>query len=248
MVQEIDIFELRQNWIQFKMYDNPDVTRNWRDSLDWYYNVLRTIVRPIVESDESVSFVLFTRYGPQQYESSERPAMERLLPSVPTGTVSFVRLRVLPAPDSRERVKRSFEEQIHAQPSALWDYEIVREYDVIGDLGNRYGRGEDGSVDQGRTLRFIRYWDAGCRYILSIVADSGNWERNVDIWGVPHLINNALGSWLRHPNAACDLCGTKLCVDTNRAELTAAQSVNHVPLMLAACPRCDRQMLIATNM
>ena len=59
-----------------------------------------------------------------------------------------------------------------------------------------YGRDRNGVINQQNTTRFMQYWDAGCRYILSIISESEGWEENVDVWGVPHLINNALGGWL----------------------------------------------------
>lgn len=234
---------LRQNWIQFKLYDDPAINRDWRTSLNWYHTTLRTI-RPTVESDEAVALVLFTTYGPQDYESSERVIAERSLPSVPNNKVSFIKLRIFPIAGLRERVKGICEERFNTL-EGLWNYETFKEYDVLADLGNRYGRDQTGVINRENTLRFMRFWDAGCRYILSIMSESGDWEENVDVWGVPHLINNALGAWLRLPIARCG-CGGPVCIATSPVQINPTQ-VTEVPLFLSCCSKCGKQSLVSTN-
>jgi len=236
----------KENWIQFILYDDPQVKRDWKQALDWYHDVLGKTVRPVVKSAKnSIEIVLFTHYGPFPYEPPEARICQHALQRVPDKPTRFVRLRLFPAVGQRENIIKELDHTIRTQKS-VWDYEILTEYDVLGDLGNRYGRGEDGSVDHERTLLFIRYWDAGCRYILSVVPDSGNWEKNVDVWGVPHLINNALGSWLRHPSVKCK-CGELGYMGTALVDARLVAKDIRLPMFAFACPRCGSQWIGWTN-
>lgn len=233
----------KENWIQFKLYDDPEINRDWRSFLLWYHTTLRTL-RPIVEFEQGVVLTLFTTYGPQDYENSERAIAERSLPNIPNGKVCFIRLRIFPLSGLRNRIKDAFEKEFNTL-RGLWNYETFTEYDVLGDLGNRYGRDGTGIINRENTLRFMRYWDAGCRYVLSIMSESGTWEDNVDVWGIPHLINNALGGWLRLPSAKCT-CGGKLYITTSYVEIKIA-SATAVPLFLSCCSKCENRSLVSTN-
>jgi hypothetical protein len=236
----------KENWIQFTLYDSPDARRSWKEALDWYHDVLRTVVRPVVESQKSIQIVLFTHYGPSSYQPPDRRICQRALSSIPDKPVRYIRLRIFPLARERGNIITKFEDQLRAQ-HCTWDYEILTEYDVLGDLGNRFGRKQDGSIEPERTLRFVRYWDAGCRYILSVIADSGNWEKNVEIWAVPHLINNALGSYLRHPNTKCPNCGELGYMETNVVNVLTAKGEIRVPTFAFGCPKCGSQWIGSTN-
>jgi len=244
----LDAVWSKENWIQFTLYDDPDARWTWKQALDWYHNVLRTAIRPVVESEKSIEIVLFSHYGPSSYEPPDRRICQRTLSSIPDKPTRYIRLRIFPAVHERENIVARLEDRLRAQHCA-WDYEILTEYDVLGDLGNRFGRNQDGSIEHERTLRFVRYWDAGCRYILSVIADSGNWEKNVEIWAVPHLINNALGSWLRHPNVKCNNCGEFGYMRTNvtNAQLAAKGLEIRVPMFAFGCPKCGSQWIGCTN-
>ena len=236
----------KENWIQFKLYDDPSIERNWKGHLNWYHTMLRSL-RPIIENEQDILISFFTVYGPQHYDAFERVIAEKSLPNPPDRNVRFIKLRIFPLLGRREQVRGSLEERFDAC-RGLWDYETLREYDVTEDLGNRYGRNENGTVDHDRTLRFMKYWDAGCRYILSVIAESGTWQNNVDVWGIPHLINNALGGWLRVPNGKCD-CGGDLCIGTSYFQnaTPVTMSVTSVPLFLTGCSSCDRMTLRSIN-
>jgi ribosomal protein S27AE len=130
------------------------------------------------------------------------------------------------------------------------DYEIL-EYRVRDDLGNRYGRLNDGTIDDHRTVMFIRYWDAACRYILEILTTLRNWDSNVDVWGIPHLVNNSLGAWLRLSNAQCARCSTSMYLATHteipqqlRQRLA---TFSKAPICLFLCPQCSSVTVASTN-
>ena len=122
-------------------------------------------------------------------------------------------------------------------------------FNVRGDLGTRYGSGDD---DQ--TLRFVRYWDSACRYILSILTLPGNWLNDVDVWGIPHLVNNSLGAMLRTSHR-CPYCGTIQFMATSITDvsnlppnlLAMLPHFQRIPIFLFICPRCGQLWLNYTN-
>jgi len=240
---------LSENWLYFKLYRNPDGDLTW--NLNWYHDVLRKVVRPFVESTEEVGAVFFGIYGPTRYALENKDMYERVI-TPPNSNVVFVRLRAYVSSDNKKTVGDKLIAAIESQRDLVWDYEILKEYKVRDDLGGRYGRRSDGSIDDNRTLRFINYWDSGCRYILSILTDKGNWEPNVDVWGVPHLINNSLGGLLRPPNAKCPKCGSLMYMATSISTipsslLSALSSLRRVPIFLFVCPECGTPTIRPTN-
>ena len=240
-----------EKWLYFKLYKKPKDDHSWKSSLDWYHSVLREIVRPFVESTREVGAILFGIYGPTPYVVENHEKYERII-TPPESDVVFMRLRAYISSDDKKAVKDKLVATIESRRDLVWDYEILKEYRVRDDLGGRFGRKSDGSIDDERTLRFIRYWDAGCRYILSILADEGNWEPNVDVWGIPHLINNSLGGWLRHPSLKCKNCGSLMymatsCVPIPPQLLPALSSFKRAPIFLFVCPKCNSVIVGLTN-
>jgi len=241
---------LSENWLYFKLYRNPTGDDSW--NLHWYHDVLRKVVRPFIESTKEVGAVFFGIYGPTPYALENQEKYERAI-TPPKSDVVFIRLRAYVGSDGRRTISNKLIAKIESHRDLVWNYEILKEYKVRDDLGGRYGRGSDGSIDDDRTLRFIRYWDSGCRYILSILAEKGNWEPNVDVWGIPHLINNSLGGWLRPPSAKCSRCGGLMYMATSLVSipsslLPALSSLRHAPIFLFVCPQCNRSMIDSTNM
>jgi len=120
----------------------------------------------------------------------------------------------------------------------------MRTFHVRNDLGNRYGSNRD---DQ--TLQFVRYWDAACRYILSILTFPGNWAQDVDVMGIPHLVNNSLGAWLRPERnpVPCPRCQTHMYMATARSQLSPPVLTNQVPFVLFICPNCSQHDFFSIN-
>ena len=249
VVEGVKEILLSENWLYFRLYRNPNEDLSW--NLDWYHDVLRKVVRPFVESTEEVGVIFFGIYGPRPYALENQDKYERVI-TPPKSNVVFIRLRAYVSSDSKKAVRNKLIAIIESRRDLVWDYEILKRYKVRDDLGGRYGQRSDGFIDNDRTLRFIRYWDSGCRYILSILAERGNWEPNVDVWGIPHLINNSLGGWLRPPSAKCPKCGGLMYMATSRVPipssiLPALSSLKHVPIFLFICPECNRMMIGSVN-
>ena len=235
-----------EKWGYFKLYKKSQSDCSWKSILDWYHESLRIIVSPFIDASKEVEAVLFSLYGPQQYDVEDGDRYERVI-TPPDSDVVFIRLRMYVGQNDKKAVNKRLQESINSRRNIIWDYELLNKYNARQDLGGRYGRLIDGSIDDERTIRFIRYWDSGCRYILSIISDSGNWDKNVDVWGVPHLINNALGGWLRPTNVKCPNCKELMYMATYVTRLPEAVSIIGVPSFLFACPRCNRQLVVPTN-
>lgn len=236
------------NWVFFKIYRNPSARIDWKSNLDWYHQVLIEIVRPLVQTMPEIRAVFFGLYGPTRYAPDGEDFEKQITP--PSTDVVFIRLRISVNQKNKTNVKNAFVQAFNAKRNLVWDYEIMTTYHVRNDLGKRYGSSND---DQ--TLRFIRYWDSACRYILSILALPGNWIQNVDVWGIPHLVNNSLGAFLRVPTSRCPCCHEFQYLVTGVAPIRKLpphlQAMfpysKGVPVFLAFCPKCRAPWLITTN-
>lgn len=220
----------------------------WKSNLDWYHQVLIEIARPLVQTIPEIRVIFFGVYGPDRYTLERRETYEKQI-TPPSTNIFFIKLRISVDQNNKNRVKDAFVQKFNANRSLVWDYEIMTTYHVRDDLGERYGSGNDN-----QTLRFIRYWDSTCRYILSILALPGNWVQDVDVLGIPHLVNNSLGGLLRLASR-CPNCHELQYLETGRLQIRnlppQLQAMfpysQDVPVFLARCPRCDAPWLITTN-
>lgn len=226
-----------KNWLYFKLYRNPGAPSDWKSQLDWYHQTLINAVRPVILNTPEIRVVFFGLYGPTGY-ASENEIYERQI-SPPTNDLIFMRLRFSVFKGSKRRVRNAFLASIRRTGTLVWDYEVMRTFHVYRDLGNRYG-----SNNNAQTLQFIRYWDAACRYILSILALPGNWTRGVDVWGIPHLVNNSLGAWLRPERnpVPCPNCGTHAYMATRcKTSVNLNVTTDKFPVCFFICPNCSRE-------
>ncbi|MFC1803761.1 hypothetical protein ACFL0D_07335 [Thermoproteota archaeon] len=182
------------SWIQLKVFMNIDREVSWREKLNCYYGIL-LLLRPVLINRQIIDTFFFSQYGPKDYVPEPDIMYIRRIESTPETQVSYIRIRIHPLEGRREEVILAATMALVEQPLIL-DFEVLNEYDTRGDLGYRYGRNDDETIDDEATINFVNYWDAGCRYILSVLNDS-DIKQNVDVWGIPHLINNAVGSSLR---------------------------------------------------
>ena len=236
------------NWLYLKLYRKCESSDTWKSQLEWYHSVLRDVVKAWVSSNAEIAFVFFGIYGPENYDVEPVEYQKRISPQ-PEGRFNFIRLRAY-VPENIDSAKKGLVDAIQAYTGLVWDYEIL-EYQVRDDLGNRYGKLNDGSIDVHRTAMFIRYWDAACRYILEILTGPGNWDNNVDVWGIPHLVNNSLGAWLRLSDARCPRCSTSMYMAT-LAEIPQQlrpqlATFSNAPICLFVCPQCSSAILSSMN-
>jgi hypothetical protein len=247
MRNELDIFEA-QNWLYFKLYRKHVESNSWKERLDWYHIVLREIVKPWAGSQTDSRFILFSLYGPEQYCGKERRYVKQLSP-VPLEPHLYINVRSY-VPENKQPARENLVSRIR-QAKFIWDFEEVDGYDVRGDLGNRFGRLTDGTIDEHRTISFIRYWDAACKYILEVLTSTENWDETIDVWGVSHMVNDSLGAWLRLSDAECPQCHSKkLCINTNIMDVPLgfqSPSPPRVPLFLCLCPQCNIGCLRQNN-
>jgi len=238
----LDILQ-SENWIYFKIFDDPSLKRSWKDQLDWYHQVLIKIVKPLIHNSPEVRAVFFGTYGPEKYEPEKEEYENKIV--APNVNVDYLRLRLSVDQESKEDLKNKFVNELDSRKNIVWGYETMLTYHVRCDLGDRYGSHND---DQ--TLQFIRYWDAACRYILSILTLPGNWTQDVDVWGIPHLVNNSLGAWLRPERSPvlCPACQTHMYMPA-RYELPSSVTVssNAFPIVLFVCPKCFESQIRPFN-
>ncbi|TSA43401.1 hypothetical protein D4R54_00820, partial [archaeon] len=147
MANESSILEIG-NWLYFKLYRKCASGDSWKTPLDWYHNVVRDLVKPWVTSNAQIGFVFFGIYGPENY-GVEPVDYERRISPQPEGTFNLIRLRAY-VPENMNSVKSKLVAAIQANAGLVWDYEVL-EYRVRDDLGNRYGKLNDGSTDVHRT-------------------------------------------------------------------------------------------------
>lgn len=235
----------KRNWLFYKLYKDPTSSNDWKSNLDWYHQTLLNIVKPTVRNNPEIRVVFFGFYGPKAYDA-ERETYERQI-DPPSADVVFIRLRVSVKRGRKRHVKNAFITSINENRNIVWDYESMVTYNVSSDLGGRFG-----SNLNDQTLEFVRYWDAACRYILSILAFPGNWTQNVDVWGIPHLVNNSLGAWLRPERdpIACPNCQRHMYMSTVPTSSTLNRPIGgqiQVPLFLFICPNCFHRTLISIN-
>lgn len=230
------------NWIHFKLYKIPSTTIHWKTALDWYHEVLITIVKPLVENNDTVRVVLFGIYV-SDYGVDQEEYKKQISP--PSAHVTYIRLRLSVAPEHQAEVERKLVDSIGVNSNLVWEYEVMRTYHVRNDLGNRFG-----SNDDAQTLRFVRYWDAACRYIMSILTPQTNWRSDVDVRGILHMVTNSLGSTLRvSSSASCPACRNGVMFLETQI-LTGQQvtvSLSSLPLFFVRCGTCNHQEILPCN-
>lgn len=231
-----------RNWLFFKLYKDPSSASDWKSNLNWYHQTLFDVVKSVVLNTPQIRVVFFGFYGPQAYAVEEENYEQKITP--PNTNVIFIRLRFSVKRGSKGRVKNALIASINRNSNLVWNYEVMKTYHVRNDLGDRYGSNLDA-----QTLQFFRYWDAACRYILSIVDVAKNWASDVDVWGVPHLVNNSLGAWLRPERGPvpCPSCQTHMYMSTHyKISQPISVQVDGFPYCLF-CPNCSKMLFGSFN-
>jgi hypothetical protein len=226
---------VNRSWLFFKLYKDPQAPTDLITNLNWYHQTLINVVRPIINGNPNISSIFFGLYGPEPYDTEDERYVNRLTP--PASNVVFIRLRVATKKGKKNNVKNAFLTSVAQNTNLVWNCETMVTWNVANDLGTRYG-----SSLANQTLEFIRYWDAACRYILSILVMPGNWKDDVDVWGVPHLVNNSMGGWLRTKGnpRICPNCQANMYMSTTRGTVISPTPITNIetPLFVFVCPRC----------
>lgn len=233
------------SWVYFRLYKNPQSENNWKNNLDWYHQTLISVVRPVVNSNMNIAAIFFGFYGPQAYGTPEGETYKKTIEN-PGSDLVFIRLRLAVKTGKKNNVKNAIVASIESNRNLVWDYEMMITYNVVGDLGDRFG-----SNLNDQTLRFIRYWDASCRFILSVLEMPGNWKNDLDVWGIPHLTNNSLGAWLRPERGpvSCPNCQSHMYMRTSPCLIhlpTPTQELQ-IPQFVFICPLCGNQIACSSN-
>lgn len=233
------------SWLELRIIMKLEGNVTWKTKLTVYHQTLLALI-PILNDRELIDVFFFTQYGPCEYTQNEPTANYiRKIQEPISHKVSYIKIRVHPLEEHREELTRQITSLLESQDQVI-DFEILGEYNVMSDLGHRYGRRDNGVIDDEATINFVRYWDAGCRYLLSVITGPSGFSQNVDIWGVPHLIYNAIGSYLRI-SEMCPRCGGRQWLVTDQIEIPENIPFNHLPAFLILCQNCDYSNIISTN-
>ena len=217
------------NWLSFNIYYTPDtliggITKYQK----WYFRFLRDILKPfLLNYKNNVIYVYFGDYFYQKpvnkiiinefdfsnwIDRFDNLKRENLLSPDEINQfqegIRYIRLRLFINSNQRDSIIKNFIEQIEDIEYIL-GFELVK-YDVISDLGRRFSSKKEEwnhSLDKLERLEyFIKYWDAVCRYILTIITNDYYLDfENVEIGSILHLGFHSLGSNL--PIQKCQNCG-----------------------------------------
>jgi hypothetical protein len=231
-----------QNWLYLRIYRASALPADWKSILDWYHEILINVVKPLVLNNPEVRVALFGLYGPEAYQRENERYSRSITP--PPNNVLFIRLRISPRIGSKKKVNQALMAILNQNVNRIQDYEVMQTYHVRNDLGSRYGS----EVDY-QTQLFIDYWNAACRYVLEILDLNHNWKPDVDVWGIPHLLNNSLGCWLRPERGpvTCPTCQSHMYMATWCPITARNMQVDGFPFSLFVCPNCLRQVVKAFN-
>lgn len=231
-----------RNWLYLRLYRASNLPTDWKSVLDWYHEILIHIVKPLVFNSPEIRVVLFGLYGPEAYRREDERYSRSITP--PQNDVRFIRLRISSRIGSKKKVNQALTAILNQHQNRVQDYEVMQTYHVRNDLGSRYGSGIDH-----QTQLFIDYWNAACRYVLEILDLNHNWKPDVDVWGIPHLLNNSLGCWLRPERGpvTCPACQNHMYMATWCQIPAQNMQVNGFPFSLFVCPNCGRQDFRAHN-
>jgi hypothetical protein len=235
------------DWIEYAVLLTAK-TDSWRKILQGYHATLRKM-RPILLSNNAMNSYFFSHYGPEEYKQvGEKERYLKRLGAAPLAKVVYIRLRINVVLANREAFIDSLSRVLEAETTLVSDFEVMKDYDVLGDLGRRFCRNERGEVDSERTRLFVDYWNSGCNYILSALGDSPNWDKTVDAMGMPHLMFNALGGAFR-TSVRCQSCSEEMYLVTWKVSgLSVDLRLNELPLLPVCCSNCGRIICVATNL
>jgi len=178
---------MNNKWLYRTIHGYPD-------DYSWYFKLLSDVVKPFIDKNNPIiDRFFFLHYYPKYGNEPEGSKLERKLSDKETN-VAFIRLRI-----------RVEQKDLHVLETSLLDFikrsSVVREtepgtYDVMGDLGKRYGNN--------RVEELIDYLDKSSRLCLTFCQDEEQYyhylipDFNVN---PAHLVCNIMNYyWLRRRN------------------------------------------------
>lgn len=165
-----------KDWLYYRIYAKP--------SQEWYYDLLREVVRPfILENDKLIdSFFFFYYnhlYGVPPYEGG----IEAKEPKFKKGDeVWFIRLRVLAEQEHLKTLDDSLIKYIDNSTAALEKEKCI--FDEKADLGSRFG--------ETRRELVRKYLEYASRITLSLLDEPKDKTYYDKLSGLIHLPSNML--------------------------------------------------------
>jgi len=187
-------------WLYYKIYA--------KEMANWYYHILNEVVKPFIQQNNALIDKFFFFHYEENYRLE--PTCEQ---KFEVGKrVRYIRLRVKSENENLGTLEKSLLTLIENSQTTLQHEKC--EYDVSGDLGNRFG--------QARTDIAVNYLDAFARMVLSLLASNNQLENGDKPYSAVHLVHNMIGSQI--PVA---------CANPN------CRRINSVPMLTAfECSQC----------
>lgn len=187
-----------KDWLYYKIYA--------KDIADWYPLLLEEIVQPFISNNEKFIgnfffFKYYFEYG--VHETLEKTCEQKFNVGE---FVRFIRLRVLTEQENISNLESELLKLIKASPTILETEKC--EYDVVGDLGNRFGKQRIEEVE--------KYLEYACRISLSLLGEARDKKYFDKICGLIHLPSNILEYRVKIqcPNCGrvvrCQNCGQEI--------------------------------------
>lgn len=119
-----------KDWLYYRIYARP--------SQEWYFDLLREVVRPFIQENEKLIDSFFFFHYHHQYATPPYDGVEAKEPKFKKGEeVWFIRLRVLAEQNNLKTLDKSLNKYMDNSKIVSEREKCV--YDEKGDLGGRFG-------------------------------------------------------------------------------------------------------------
>ena len=164
-----------KDWLYYKIYA--------KEVKNWYQNLLKEIVHPLIsENEKMIESFFFTKYHMQYgiHEKIEKTCEQKFKKG---DLVSFIRLRVLAEKQNIPDLEKNLLNFVKASPTVLETEKCT--YNELADLGNRFG------IERVEIVR--KYLESASKVALSLLVETRdeNYFKN-KISGLIHLPSNIL--------------------------------------------------------
>lgn len=175
-----------KDWLYYRIYARP--------IQEWYHNLLKEIVRPLIsENEQLIDSFFFFRYH-HGYGVKPWDGIEAKEPKFKEGEeVWFIRLRVLTEEENLKALEEKLNGFIIRSPTALEFEPCI--YNEKADLGERFGKS--------RVELVRKYLEYASRLTLSLLDEPKDEKYFEKLSGLIHLPSNM---WMFAKNVKCPRC------------------------------------------
>ncbi len=171
-----------KDWLYYRIYARP--------SQEWYYDLLKEVVRLFIQENEKLIDSFFFLHYCHPYGVAPYDGIEAKEPKFKEGEeVMFIRLRVLSEQEYLKTLDDSLNKYIDNCIQAFEREKCI--YDEKGDLGGRFG--------ETRRELVRKYLEYASRITLSLLDEPKDKAHYEKIGGLIHLPSNMLEDGIKCP-------------------------------------------------